>query len=339
MPNPSSTAVLDPEILRPSREEAQQLKARILEMKVSDEPLFDLTTPTTPTPDDGRRGKGGSDGAANAIERVGPDRPGTSEQPGLMKRIFGRGTSTNNSSGKREQFADRIIDARKPSFLRPFARRDYHRETALGSIRRGFDDLSNLMADIRDGLAHSVDRQTELLDQMRYLPVVAEQNARSAERFEEQFKANNTQLARSNELAGESIKAIHEQIRGQRDQNDQLNRVLGTMSRESRDQKRDVDEMQGRLDRMRQSDQAIADNLGSVAGAIRRVSEQTATQGEVVAKLQATMDERTKRLEEDVRRRASQGWLLVSALLLAFTSLGALAGVGVLYLRQTGVIQ
>ena len=264
---------------------------------------------------------------------------------GLMERLFG--------SGGREA-DDRTGLATynsKPGLLRPLARRDYQREAALSSIRRGFDDLSDLMADIRDGLHDSVDRQGDLLEQLKYLPVVAEQNAKSAERFEEQFKRNNDELAKSNELSGEnlrvqtealrqqadSVKALRDQILGQRDQSERLDKLLGGMGKESRDQKRDLDDLQGRLDRARQSDQAIADNLNTVAAAIKHVSDQSATQGAVVAKLQAALDERSRRLEAEVDKRSrSQGWLLMLALLLAFVSLGAVAAVGVLYLRSQG---
>ncbi len=291
----------------------------------------------------------------NLIEAVGPDRPQNGivpqpaihAEPGLMTKLFGGGgKSQDNRTGLVEYGS-------KPGVLRPFARRAYQRDAAVNSMRRGFDHLSDLMADIRDGLVDSVERQGDLLEQLKFLPVVAEQNARSAERFEEQFKQNNQQLARSNDLAGEnlklqgealrqqadSVKALRDQIKGQTDQSNKLNDLLGSMGKDSRGQQRDMDEFQGRLDRMRESDQAIADNLGSVAGAIRRVSDQSSQQGEIVAKLQAAIDERTERLQQDLNRRTrTQGWLLMVCLLLAFLSIGAVAAVGVLYLRQTGVM-
>jgi DNA repair exonuclease SbcCD ATPase subunit len=264
---------------------------------------------------------------------------------GLVEKLFGGGQRVE------EPETGVVHYQKKPGLLRPLARRNYQRDAALTSIRRGFEDLSHLMADIRDGLHDSVDRQGDLLEQMKYLPVVAEQNAKSAERFEEQFRQNNQQLARSNDLAdqnlrvqgeslkqqAESVKALRDQILGQRDQAERLDKLLVGFGKEARDQKRDVDDMQGRLDRMRQSDQAIADNLGTVAGAIRRVNEQAAVQGELVAKLQSAMDERTHRLEaEVVRRGKTQGVLIWLTLLLAFGSMGAVAAAAVVYLRQTG---
>ena len=275
------------------------------------------------------------------------DPPTAYVQPGVMEKLFGGGRP-------KEDPGTGLVEYRaKPGLLRPFARRSYQREAALASIRHGFEDLSDLMADIRDGLHDSVDRQGDLLEQLKYLPVLAEQNTRSSERFEEQFRRNNDELARSNELSGENlrvqtealrqqadaVKALRDGITGQRDQADRLDKVLTGMGKESRDQKRDVDDLQGRLDRMRQSDQQIADNLGGVAAAIRRVNDQSAVQGEVVARLQQAMDERTRRLEEEVRGRGrAQGWLLFLAILLAFLALGSVAAVGMLYLRQQGML-
>ncbi|MEM1010875.1 MAG: hypothetical protein AAGI46_01495 [Planctomycetota bacterium] len=232
----------------------------------------------------------------------------------------------------------------KPGLLRPFARRAYQRDATLASIKNGFDNLSDLMGDIRDGLDDSVERQGELLEQLQWLPTVARQNADNAKELREQF-------SRSNDLAGEhlklqseslrtqaeSVKALRDQINGQRQQSDKLNDVLGKMSRESRDQKREVDDLQVRLDKMRESDQSIADNLGGVAGALRHVSERTAAQGEVIVKMQQTIDERTRRLEEETAKRSrSQSLLVVLSLLLAVAALGAVAAVGYLYLRETG---
>ena len=273
------------------------------------------------------------------------DRRDEPESVGVVAKLVG--------SGHREVDAETGMShyREQPGIFRPFARRAYQRELAMNAIRNGFEDLSDLMADIRDGLDASVDRQGDLLEQLKWLPTVARQNAESAERFEEQFKRNNDQLAKSNEIAGEnlklqadslktqaeSVRALRDSILNQRDQNSKLNDVLGKMGKESRDQKREVDEMQARMDRMRESDTSIADNLGSVAAAIRGVSQQTSAQGDVVARLQAALDERTERLAADAQKRSrSQTWLVLLTLLVALLALAAVAGMGYLYLLETG---
>jgi len=286
-------------------------------------------------------GAGDDDSAIQRVEAM-PAGDGT-----LVDRLVGSGSpEVDGETGL-------VHYRKKPGVLRPFARRAYQREATMSSIRRGFEDLTGLMADIRDGLDDSVDRQGELLEQLRWLPTVAKQNAEASQRLEEQFENNTSQLARSNEIAGEnlklqseslrtqaeSVKALRDQILGQRQQSDKLNDVLGKMTRESRDQKRDVDEMQTRLDKMRQSDQAIADNLGSVAGAIRTVSQQTATHGEVVSQLQKALDERTAQLQAEAARRSrSQTWLMALMLLLVALSLGAVGTLAYLMLRENGTI-
>lgn len=266
---------------------------------------------------------------AGAIAQAGAasdPRPEAFVRVGLMQRLFGGGHRVEDQQTGLMRYDQR------PGLLRPFARRSYQRDAALSSIREGFDDLSDLMGDIRDGLAASVEKQGELLEHLKYLPVVAEQNARSAERFEEQSVAQNR-------LQVETIRAIREQIQGQSNHQEQITRVLGTMGRESRDQKRDLDDFQGRLERMRQSDQAIADNLSNVGAAVRKVSEQGAAQGELAARMQESFDERTRQLEEAIRRQSSrQGLLLAVALALALLAAGAVAVVGFLYLRQSGAI-
>ena len=375
--------------------------AKILEMTVRDSsaPLLDLSF--EPAEERSTPAETAIDQPARQIDRVSATPAGERKakvdepdatQPGLMKRLFGSGAAKS----------DVLASAEKPGVFRRFARRDHYRETALDSIKTGFDNLSALMEDIRDGLNHSVERQDELLSQMRYLPVLAKQNAQAAVRMEEHFKQNTQQLARANELAAEGLsvqksnvdvqreslgvqrdqvrtqaealsqqrtsldlqrqnleqqgealrqqgqavdvmreqnKSLREQTAGQRDQSDKLNALLNKVTREARDQNRDLEEFQGRLDRMRDSDQKISDNLGTVANAIRRVSEQAQSQGEFVAKLQADMEERTARMEKDAKRRGTvQGWVQVVSLMLAFAALGAVAGIGVIYLRHAGVL-
>lgn len=255
-----------------------------------------------------------------------PAQPESFVRPGLFSRLFGGGQRIEDTQSGLVRYQQ------KPGLLRPFARRTYQREAALSSIRAGFSDLSDLMSDIRDGLEASVEKQGELLEHLKYLPVVAEQNQKSAERFEEQSLSQNR-------LQMETIRAIREQIRGQHDHQEQITRVLGSMGRESRDQQRDLDDLQGRLERMRQSDESIADNLSNVGNAVRKVSEQGSAQSELVLRMQESFDARTRQLQETMHRQSSrQGLVLTVAMLLALLALGAVAVVGYLYLRQTGAI-
>ena len=290
-----------------SQRRRERDKSREVESRVVDAPPADEATPPT-----------------TAIQATRGE-PATPEETGVVAKLFGGGDRTADETGL-------LHFNQKPGVLRPFARRAYQRELALDSIRNGFDTLSDLMGDLRDGLGASVEKQGELLEQLKYLPVVAEQNAKSAERFEQQYREQNR-------LQAEAVKALREQVTGQRDQHEQLGKLLGGMGKESRDQKRDVDELQGRLDRMRQSDQAIADNLTTVGHAVRKVSEQGGAQGEQVLKMQTAFDERTRQIEESMRRQGGrQSLLLVVVLLLAVAALAAVAVVGYLYLRQTGAI-
>src|SRR5690606_7414525 len=192
---------------------------------------------------------------------------------GLIGRLFGRDKRQQEPEAARPQ-AEQM-----PSLLRPIARREYGHERTLSTIREGFENLSDLMCDIRDGLEASVEKQGELLEQLRYLPIVAEQNARSSERLEDQLHSQNR-------LQMETIKAIREQSRGQFEHQEQLAHVLSGMNKITRDQKLEIDDMEARLERMRQSEQAIADNLSNVGTAVRRVSEQGAQQNAIVARMQ-----------------------------------------------------
>ena len=262
-----------------------------------------------------------------AIQTTPPPRgePATEEEAGVVAKLFGGGDRTADDTGL-------LHFQRQPGIFRPFARRAYQRELALDSIRNGFDTLSDLMGDLRDGLGASVEKQGELLEQLKYLPAIADQNAQSARRFEEQYRE-------ANRLQGETVKALREQVTGQRDQHEQLGKLLGSFGKESRDQKRDLDDLQGRLDRMRQSDQAIADNLTTVGHAVRKVSEQGGAQGDLVLKMQQAFDDRTRQLEESMRRQGGrQSLMLGVVLLLAVAALAAVAVVGYLYLRNTGAI-
>ena len=242
---------------------------------------------------------------------------------GFVRRLFGRGQRTQDAQTGAVKYDE------APGLLRPFARREYRREAAISTMREGFETLSNLMTDLRDGLDASVEKQSELLEHLKFLPVVAEQNQRAAQRFDEQAAA-------TNRLQAETISAIREQIQGQRQHHEQLNEVLGTMTRESRDQKRDLDDVQGRLERLRTTDQAIADNLASVGRAVRQVSGQAEQQSDLVRTVQQAFDDRARFLEQNLARQARRQGMLTLGVLL--TLLAGAAAAGFAYARSIGML-
>ena len=251
--------------------------------------------------------------------------PEASEPSGVFGKLF--------SGGKKAVDADTgmMVYEEKPGVLRPLARKEYQREAALASIRGGFGQLSGLMADIRDGLNDSVTRQGELLEQLKYLPVVAKQNADASSKMQEQYE-------KANALQSDAVRAIREQVAGQRETSERLNSILSTMGKESRDQKRDLDDVQGRMDRMRESDQAISHNLAGVGNVLKHVTAQTAGQGEMVLKMQEQFEARTAALQEQMRKSSNrQSLLTLIAIFLGVFALGAVAAVGYLYLKSNGV--
>ena len=245
---------------------------------------------------------------------------------GIFARLFGGGHPVEDSQHGLVRYEQ------KPGLLRVFARRNYQREATLASMRAGFSDLSELMRDIRDGLHATVERQGELLESLRYLPVIAEQNQQSAQRLEEQSQAQA-------QLQVETMRTLREQMQSQQVHQEQVGRVLSSISRESRDQKREIDELEGRLQRMRENDEAISSNLMSVSTAVRSVSEQGSAQGELARRMQESFDERTRHLETVMRKQAArQGFAMLLTMLIAVAALGAVAMAGYLYLKQTGAI-
>lgn len=252
--------------------------------------------------------------------------PEASIRPGLMRRLFG--------GGQRAE-VDRPActePEQKPGLLRPIARREFGHERTLQTIRHGFEDLTDLMGDIRDGLDASVQRQGELLEQLKHLPVVAKQNLKAAERSEKHFEE-------ANRVQGEIVRTMRDGVVGQREQHETLNKLLGSINKESRDQKRDIEDVHGRLERMRASDQAIANGLSTVSSAVRKVSEQGVAQNELASRIQAAFDERTRQIEQTLKRQSwRQGWLLGLTFTLAFTALAGVSTVGYFYLKSTGVI-
>jgi phage-related protein len=227
----------------------------------------------------------------------------------------------------------------KPSIFRPLARRAYQRDLTLMSIRHGFDQMAAMMGEIRSGLSASVSTQNELIGQLKHLPDVVESNANSIRSFEEQFKLNNAQLAQSNELANANLRLQGEALRRQTEQTLELNKMLKSLSSESGDSSAAIDELEQRLERMRQSDQTIASNLSTVAGAIRQVSAQTAMQGEMVAKMQSAMTDRTGRLEQQLDRNAkTQGIFTAAAIFIAFVSAAGVAGIGFFAMKALGAM-
>src|SRR5690606_7574155 len=128
-------------------------------------------------------------------------------------------------------------------------------------------------------------------------------------------------------------------VTGQREQHETLNRILGSVTKEARDQKRDIDDVHGRLERMRASDQAIANGLSSVSHAVRKISEQGIAQGQLASRMQAAIDERTRQIEQTIKRQSSrQGWLLGLTFTLAFAAVAGVSTVGYFYLKSIGAI-
>jgi archaellum component FlaC len=193
----------------------------------------------------------------------------------------------------------------RSSFLRPWARRD----AAIQQLQDGFGTLTELMSGIRSNLERQNERQEELARYLSHLPQALQT------------------IPESNRMQGETLKAIHQQLATQSDQQGKLTDILGQMSRTSFEQRGMLDELRERVETVRETDKAIADNLGNVGIAMEAVTKNSSASAEVLTQMRDRIDTRDDQLEKILHKQSIRFTTMLAIAI--FLSIAALAAVGI----------
>jgi uncharacterized phage infection (PIP) family protein YhgE len=200
----------------------------------------------------------------------------------------------------------------RSTFLRPWAKRD----AAIDNLQGGINAIGELMTGIRDHLEQQSKRQDELLGYLSHLPGALES------------------LPESNRVQAETLKAIHEQMKGQQAEQSKLGEILERISQSDGQSVRALDSLQQHVDQLRRHDEAVAQNLNQVGGAMENLGKNTAASAEVLQQLRDNSSKRDSEIERILQQQTSRfTTLLVVATLLLVAALVAVGVIGYLFLR------
>jgi chromosome segregation ATPase len=250
----------------------------------------------------------------------------TQDQQGFFTRIgnfFRRGNLTHNGeiTGRDSsdlplrgdlESAHQIIEPRT-SLLRPWARRD----AAIANLQAGFDTLTDLMSGIKSHLDQQGQRQSELMSYLSSLPQVMQM------------------LPESNRMQGEALRAIQGQLEQQNSSQDRLASILEHMGKSDQEQKSLVEDLHQRVESFRQQDEKIAENLGSVSGALHTVVQNSQTTTQVLQSMRDDVATRDDQLEQLLHKQQVRfTTMLAVAIFLSVAAVVAVSVVGYLLILK-----
>lgn len=203
--------------------------------------------------------------------------------------------------------------APRPSIFHPFARQNQ----AIQSLQNGFVTLTDLMDGIRENLERQGVRQDKLIEQLTKLPALLEQ------------------LPESARLQGETLKALHQELAAQHTNQQRLTDILDHVSKSSSAQHEAIDGLSERMDRARQTDERIAENLGSVGDAMANMGRSSTASAQLLESLRDNMSARDNDLQAVLTKQATRFTVMLSvAIFLSIAALVAVAVIGYLLLMK-----
>jgi DNA repair ATPase RecN len=201
-----------------------------------------------------------------------------------------------------------VIEPRS-TFLRPWARQ----EQMLQKVNDSFVTLTDLMGTIRDNLEQQNRRQEELLRHMSHLPEVLQS------------------IPESSRLHSETLRAISQQIEHQSGQQSKLADILDRIVEADVQQRSTLGALQERVDDLNETDQAIAENLGSVGQAMQAVSKNSHASAAVLEQMRDNLNSRDGELERILHKQGNRfTTMLAVAIFLSIAALVAVAVMGYL---------
>ena len=237
-------------------------------------------------------------------------RRGNLADNGSPQGTIGRDSSDLPLSGGRSDLdaAHHIIEPRT-SLLRPWARRD----AAIANLQAGFDTLTDLMSGIKSHLEQQNDRQGELMNYLSSLPQVMQM------------------LPESNRMQGEALRAIQGQLQQQNTSQDRLASILERMGKSDDEKKALVEDLQQRVEGFRAQDEKIAENLGSVSGALQTVVSNSQSTTQVLQSMRDDVASRDDQLEQLLHKQQVRfTTMLAIAIFLSVAAVVAVSVVGYL---------
>lgn len=236
---------------------------------------------------------------------------------------FRRSSGTHSTTGNGSSGGARDVHLIDPhqstaietrtSFLRPWARRD----AAINQLQEGFHTLTDLMSTVRDHLERQGHRQDELIQYLAHLPEALQQ------------------LPEASRMHGEALGAIHQQLIAQNGNQQKLAEILEKLNTKGLENREVLDEVRERVETMRATDQAIADNLGSVGEAMESVTRNSATTSQVLEQMRDNLDSRDGQIERVLMRQGQRfTTMLAIAIFLSVAALVAVSVIGYLLINK-----
>jgi hypothetical protein len=216
---------------------------------------------------------------------------------------------TNGERGPNSAYLPATTSPSRPSFLRPWAKRD----EAIGNLQRGVGALADLMTGIRENLEAQGRRQEELLKYLSHLPAALES------------------LPEAGRIQGETLKAIHQQLAQQNGQQGKLGEILERIVQSDGERRKAVDGLRDSVENLREQDAAISDNLGAVGIAMQHVSRASETSTKVLEQMRENISARDNELRTTLARQSSRVQIMLAiAIGLSVIALAAVGVVGYL---------
>ncbi|MGI8549779.1 MAG: hypothetical protein ACR2PL_03120 [Dehalococcoidia bacterium] len=230
------------------------------------------------------------------------------EQPRFLNEYPGNGEPSGNELAEAHP-----VDPSRPSFLRPWAKRD----AAINQLQEGFSALTGLMGAVRDSLEKQGDRQGELMKVLSNLPEV--------------LRA----IPESSAAQTETLRAIAEQIKYQNSQQAKLGEILEKVAETGGDQREMLDGLRERVENLHEHDRNIADSLTGVGSAMQNVSRSSQTSADVLLQMRDNINSREGELQRLLNKQGSRyTTMLAIAIFLSIAALVAVCIIGYMMMQR-----
>jgi hypothetical protein len=204
-------------------------------------------------------------------------------------------------------------EPQRPSFLRPFARRD----SAIANLQQGFSALSELMRCVRDSLERQGKRQDEMISYLAHLPELMHS------------------LPESQRLQSEALRTIGQQLQQQTQHQGRLAEMMTRATQSCDDQRLVLENLNGRVESVLEHDDRIAQNLRHVAGTIENMGRNGESNVQALRQLQENMQLRDQSVHDLVQRQNSRlTFLSIAAMACSMLAMAMVIVAGVILLRR-----
>lgn len=211
----------------------------------------------------------------------------------LLARLssFLLGGQPSQSSSDLPLLNDVPTSSSKPSFFRPFTRRD----TSSAASSSDVSALSDQLVAIREAIDRQGQRHEDLMTYLSHLPKAMESMPENAR------------------LQAEALAAIKQHLENQGTMARQISTIMDKVGQASVDQRRILDSVRMRLDMLAETDQKVAEHFNSFATALSTSTDTTRLTGELLTSLETNIRQRDEALERIIHTHQTRHTLLLAA--------------------------